>query len=134
MIKYGSLPPVQSHIMVITLTILKVSLFCHHCSTMEYNYSAAKEQWTDNHENVVKLWAFLPNDMQFSDYLDCFVLANGEGLFEDTDIRYFARDRKGKFIRSINPRTKPPKFTLDLYSHLKSNDVVKFLYNASGTD
>ena len=101
---------------------------------MEYNYSAAKEQWTDNHENVVKLWAFLPNDMQFSDYLDCFVLANGEGLFEDTDIRYFARDRKGKFIRSINPRTKPPKFTLDLYSHLKSNDVVKFLYNASRTD
>ena len=133
MIKYGSLPgPVAHHAGLITLTILKVSLFYHHCLTMQYDYSAAKELWTDNHENVVKLWAFLPDDMKFSEYLDCFVWANGEEMFEDAGgIRYFARERKGKFIRSISPRTKPPEFTLDLYSHLMPNDVVKLLYTAS---
>jgi hypothetical protein len=92
-------------------------------------YSDAKARWMGDHETVVQLYSYLPEEMKFSKYLKCFVLIGGWHLFEDQNIRKFAQDRNRKFERAIDTCTHDtPIFSKDLYSHLQPNPVIETLY------
>jgi hypothetical protein len=99
------------------------------CS-MSY-YSDAKARWTEDHETIVQLYSYLPEEMimKFSKYLNYYVLVGGWQLFGDLNIRTFARDRNRKFERAIDTCTHDmPIFSKDLYSHLQPNPVIETLY------
>jgi hypothetical protein len=92
-------------------------------------YSDAKARWTGDHETVVQLYSYLPEEMKFSKYLKCFVLIGGWHLFEDQNIHKFARDRNRKFERAIDTCTHDtPIFSKDLYSRLQPNPIIETLY------
>lgn len=95
-----------------------------------YNYTAAKKEWTCEQEQIVKLYLSLDDDVPFRDYLDAFKWIGNHGVFASRDHRFLARERLTKFKRSAKSVAPSFEFKYELYSQLMNNPLVEQLYRS----